>query len=176
MRLGGQPAGPEMWEAEAFQQLLEGGQRIVTVWGDYRAVQYSAANLSRKGPVRALLGDSVNESIIRTIYLIQEEGKATFFVFPWFLSEDTLRGPAQGSPSCLRNCASTVAQKAETPHFSRQDARFPKGMVRRCLVVCTARSSAAFPGPWFRGWRVSFAPGSHHHSLSTYPVTKLNNL
>lgn len=38
MQLGGQPAGPEMWEAEAFQQLLEGGQHIVTVWGNYHRV------------------------------------------------------------------------------------------------------------------------------------------
>lgn len=73
MRVEGQPARLEMWEAEAFQQLLGGGQHIVSV----RAVtiKFSIPSLNfqerdAKGRFMVPFENSVNESMIRTTYLI----------------------------------------------------------------------------------------------------------
>lgn len=71
MRLGGQPARPGMWEVEAFQQLLGGGQHIVTVSGQlpcssvFPTLTFQERGV--KGHFMVLFRNSVDESIIRTI-------------------------------------------------------------------------------------------------------------
>lgn len=81
MRLGGQPGRPEVWEAEASQQLLP---HIVIVSGQ---LPWSLLSLlifqgrGVKGPFMGLCGSSVNESTVRTIYLIWKKKKSVFVLF-----------------------------------------------------------------------------------------------